>query len=559
MSMEKDTNRLLPWYRDPLVRGLLRLAVYLRVGAGLEHVREILSLVTRETAEGLRSPGNARQQVTEREWSRRIEPKPQKSEGKGTLSAGSTPRIMVVDNDRLICQQLERLYTESGHLVVTAGSAEEALGQLEKGEIDLVISEIHLPGMNGIELIKWVQENRPDIPVIVISGSADIETAVDVLKLGASDYIVKPFSVLAIQQSTMAAIEKMRVFMEIRHLRRSFNDEGEFGGMLSKTAEMHRVFEIIRLVAPTDMTVLVEGETGTGKELVANVIHYHSPRRNGPFITINCAAFPETLLESELFGYERGAFTGAEHSRGGKVELAHGGTLFLDEIESISLVMQGKLLRVLENQKVQPLGSSRSIQVDMRVITATNVPLEDLVAEGRMRSDFYYRISVVPIHLIPLRQRSEDIPLLVQDFLHYNPIAIQKGITGISERAMKKLMEYHWPANVRELHNLLVSAVVLATGRVIEEVDVPEVNSRAQAAGRAVSPTLPSSTLPLAQWLREQEKYYLIQQLRTSKGKIGAMAKSSGIDIKTFYNKMRLYGLDKTPLISSQEAKERET
>jgi len=460
--------------------------------------------------------------------------------------------ILVVDDEVMVRKQLERLYVQGGFRVLTAPSAEEAWEYLGGGEIDLVVTDIRLPGMDGVQLIARMKEICPDVPVIAITGYGDIETAVEVLKQGASDFIVKPFSAPAIQQSTMAALERMRVFMEIRHLRRSLNDGGEFGGILSKTAEMHRVFEIIRLVAPTDMTVLVEGETGTGKELVANAIHHHSPRRDGPFITINCAGFPESLLESELFGYERGAFTGAEHAQAGKVELAQGGTLFLDEIESISTVMQGKLLRVLEDQKVQRLGSSRSIQIDMRVITATNIPLEDQVAEGRMRNDFYYRINVIPIRLIPLRDRREDIPLLVQDFLHHHHVALQKGITGISRGAMNQLMQYSWPGNIRELQNALERAIVLTTGHVIEKVDLPKRLSRVQEGQIVAAPDL-----SLSQWLQAQEKQYLTQQLKAFGGRVDLTAKACRIGGRTLSRKISFYGLDKKTLRSESVGSQR--
>ena len=288
------------------------------------------------------------------------------------------------------------------------------------------------------------------------------------------------------------------------------------------------------------MTVLVEGETGTGKELVASAIHYHSPRRDGPFATINCAGFPETLLESELFGYEQGAFTGAERARAGKIELAHGGTLFLDEIESMSLLMQSKLLRVLEDQKVQRLGGNRPIQVDMRVIAASNVPLEALISQGKMRSDFYYRINVIPIRLLPLRDRREDIPLLVDDFLRHHRVAIQKGITGMSREPMSRLTQYHWPGNIRELQNILEKAVVMTTGAVIEKIEIPILSPVAADRG---APDPSANTLN--EWLMEQEKQYLIQQLGSYQGKIALTAKNSGLGIRTLTRKMRLYGLQK--------------
>lgn len=451
-----------------------------------------------------------------------------------------TPHILVVDDDALICQQLHHLYTHSGLRVTVATSAEKALEELGKRDIDLVVTDIRLPGISGVTLTERIQENWPDVPVIVITAYADIGTAVNVLKLGASDYIVKPFGAAAIQESTQALLEKVQVYTEIRQLRRSLKGGSEFGGMLSKTPEIHRVFEIIRMVAPTDATAIIEGETGTGKELVASAIHHHSPRQRGPFITINCAGFPETLLESELFGYERGAFTGADQSRAGKIELAHGGTLFLDEIESMSVVMQGKLLRALEDQKVQRLGGARSIRVDMRVIAATNVPVKNLVAEGRMRSDFYYRINVISIPLIPLRQRRVDIPLLVHDFLHQYPLAVQKGITRVSQRAMGQLMQYQWPGNIRELQNVLEKAIVLATSPVLEEIDLPDATPSTQEEGEKNPPVL-----PLSQWIKEQERQYLIQVLKSFGGSIGLTARSCRVDARTLYRKMRLYGLDK--------------
>ncbi len=468
--------------------------------------------------------------------------KPAERGKEDVLVSALTPCILVVDDDPSICEQFARLYTLNGYNAVTALSAEQALERLAVGDIDLLVTDIRMPGMSGVELTQRVQKQWPDVPVIVITGNADVETAVEVLKLGASDYIVKPSTSTVILEATCAVLDRARVFTEIRHLRRELKDRYEFGGMLSKTAEMHRVFEIIRMVSATDVTVLIEGETGTGKELVAQAIHHQSPRRNGPFVAINCAGFPETLLESELFGYERGAFTGADQARPGKIELAHGGTLFLDEIESMPLAMQAKLLLVLQDRKVQRLGGTKKVQIDMRVIAATNIPLAELVAQGQMRSDFYYRINVIPICLPPLRQRPDDIPLLVQDFLHHHPVAIQKGIQSISPRAMSQLMQHLWPGNVRELQNVLERAIVLTAGRTIEEFDLP--SGRPTAPVR-VSYQTGAPTLPLRQWLDEQEKLYLTQQLEACGGRIGLTASRSGVDVKTLYRKMRQHGLDK--------------
>ena len=450
------------------------------------------------------------------------------------------PNVLVVDDDTAVREQLARVYTLSGYTIVAVSSAEEALVQLAQGMIDFVITDIKLPGMSGSELIANMQEHFPDVPVIALTGYSDIETAIDVLKHGASDFVVKPFDLASLQESTRAGLGKSRVYMEIRHLRRYLSNSSEFGGMLSKTAEMHRLFEIVRMVAPTDMTVLIEGETGTGKELIASAVHYHSLRKNGPFVTINCGGVPEALLESELFGDEKGAFSGADQFRAGKIELAQGGTLFLDEIESISRVMQAKLLRVLEDQRFQRPGGSESVQIDMRVIAATNVPLKDLVSEGKMRSDFYYRINVIPLHLIPLRQRRVDIPLLVQDFLHRHPVAASKGITSVSKTVMRALVDYLWPGNIRELQNLLERAIVLTTGKVIEAIDLPSgVDEPQQGSARN------GFEAPLSDWLGEQEKAYLAQKLALFQGNIAATAKSCGIGVRTLSRKMRIYELDK--------------
>jgi DNA-binding NtrC family response regulator len=463
--------------------------------------------------------------------------------GRGTAAVSQlVAHVLVIDDEPMICQQLERLYTQTGHRVTTTSKVEHALEYLENEDVDLVITDMRLPGLSGVDLIRSIQERWPDVPVIVMTGYAHIESAVEVLKLGASDYIVKPFSAAAIQESSRAILDKARIFTEIRHLRRELKERCEFGGMLSKTQEMHRVFEIIRMVSSTDMTVVVEGETGTGKELVASAIHHQSPRRDGPFITINCAGFPETLLESELFGYERGAFTGADQARPGKIELAHGGTLFLDEIENMSISMQTKLLLVLQDQRVQRLGGTRWSRINMRVIAASNVPLRELVKKGQMRQDFYYRINVIPIHLIPLRKRRDDIPLLVQDFLHHHSIALQKKITGLSQKAMNQLMNYTWPGNIRELHNVLEKGIVLTKSRTIDNIDIPD--------GDLVSDTVkqeidPAPDAPLLQWVKEREKEYLVRKLEAFKGRIDLTAKSCGVDVRTIHRKMRIHGLDK--------------
>ena len=465
-----------------------------------------------------------------------------KQPNKASLSVTRpTPHILVVDDDELACQELKGIYRHNNYKVTVAHCAEEALPRLAELDIDLSVVDIRLPGMSGIELVKYIRVNCPDVPVIVITGHGDIETAIDVLKLGASDYFAKPFSLAAIQESTRLVLQKAQAFIEIRHLRRSLKEFYNFGPMVSKTAAMHKVFEIIRTVAGTDMTVVVEGETGTGKELVARTIHDLSPRQMKPFVAINCAGFVESLLESELFGYEKGAFTGADQARPGKIEVANGGTLFLDEIESISLNMQCKLLRVLEERVVQRLGSSRAVEVDMRVIAASNVRLQDLLVQKKVRKDFYYRINVISIELLPLRKRLEDIPLLVQDFLHHHPVAIQKGITKISQQALDRLMGYSWPGNIRELQNVLERTIVLEKSEVISDVSIPKLRSYHQWDAENVT-----QEIPLHQWVQEQEKKYLIRKLSLFGGRVDLTAKSCCVGVRTLSRKMHFYGIDKT-------------
>jgi DNA-binding NtrC family response regulator len=449
-----------------------------------------------------------------------------------------TPQILVINPDPMVCEQLKRLYTQCAYLVAVLTSGQSALERVADGSTDLLVTDVRVPDLEGIKFIEQVRQSYSDVPVIVVTADKNVDTAVRVLKLGVSDYIGTPFNAESVQETTRLALEKAQIFMELRHMRRTLNESFEFVGMLSKTPEMHQVFETIRMVSNMDVTVLVEGETGTGKELVAQAIHDWSPRRGGKLVTINCAGVPDTLLESELFGYEKGAFTGADHARQGMLELAHGGTLFLDEIESMSLPMQAKLLRVLEDKKVQRLGGNRSYQIDMRVIAATNVPANDLVSQGKMRKDFYYRINVVPIQLMPLRRRRADIPLLIQNFLRQHPFAVQKGLTEISRKAMSQLMNYSWPGNIRELQNILEKAIVLCTSPIIEKVGLPE------GVSLAVRENLPAS-VPFSEWIKEQEKKYLVEQLHASHGRLDQTAANSGMCVRTLFRKMRLYGLDK--------------
>ncbi len=451
-------------------------------------------------------------------------------------------RILIVDDDPLICRQLEDLYASQQYLVSSAGNASEALRLLGEHDFSLAVVDLRIPGTDGIGLTREIREHWPELDVIMITGYASIKGAVEAIKQGASDYITKPFQKEEILLATEKVLEKRRLLDEINYLRNQLSNRYSFANIVSRNRVMHEIFETIEVLAQNDATVLITGESGTGKELVARAVHYQGKRKSGRFVAINCAAFPDTLLESELFGYERGAFTGAVHDRVGKIELASGGTLFLDEIESITLNMQLKLLRVLEEREVERLGGNRRIKVNMRVIAATNVELSELVADGRMREDFFYRINVVPIRIPPLRDRIEDIPLLVSEFLRNSEMARERGISRVSNKALSELMGYGWPGNVRELGNVLERAILRTTGPVIREVDLPGTGKRKDI--ESLRRTY-DYEVPLKEYLRRAEKDYLSHVLRKNRGSINLSAKHALVDAATLHRKMKLHALQR--------------
>jgi DNA-binding NtrC family response regulator len=400
-----------------------------------------------------------------------------------------------------------------------------------------------MPGIDGFELARHVREKAPDTDIILMTAFGNVKQAVEAMKLGASDYITKPFQPEAIRLVSAKLVERRRLLEEVRELRERVHDEHKFENILSKSPKMVKVFDLIRSLAETDSGVMITGETGTGKELVARAIHNLSRRKGKQFVAINCGAFPDTLLESELFGYEKGAFTGAVQSRAGKIEIADGGTLFLDEIETMAAPMQVKLLRVLQEREVERLGGNRKVKVDMRVIAATNVDLTLCLARGTLREDFYYRINVIPVQLPPLRERLEDLPLLIEHILARHSVARERGIRQVASKVVDQMLAYHWPGNIRELENILERAIVKCTGTVVEEVDLPLPPQRIVdlqfAAGEQ------SGNLSLKQYLASSEKEYLRGLLVRFKGGIGPTARAAKVDNKTLYRKMRRYGLNK--------------
>jgi two-component system response regulator AtoC len=449
--------------------------------------------------------------------------------------------LIVEDHDRLR-EQLGQFYEQEGFKITTAACGEDGIEKLSQEKFAIVVSDVKMPGIDGFQLTRHVREKYPDTDVILITAFGNIKQAVEAMKLGASDYITKPFQPEAIRLVSEKLIERRRLLEEVKELRQRIHEEYTLENILSKSPKMLKVFDLIRSLAETDSGVMITGETGTGKELVARAIHNLSRRKSRQFVAINCGAFPDTLLESELFGYEKGAFTGAVQSRAGKIELADGGTLFLDEIEAMAPPMQVKLLRVLQEREVERLGGNRRVKIDMRVIAATNVDLSLCLARGTLREDFYYRINVIPIQLPALRERLEDLPLLIDHILSRHPVAIEKKIRQLTPKVLDQMLAYHWPGNIRELENILERAIVKSQGEVIEIVDLPAPPQRIVDAWYAGNG---NREISLKQWLSNSEKDYLRSLLIKYKGSISSTAKEAKVDNKTLYRKMRRHGLHK--------------
>jgi DNA-binding NtrC family response regulator len=451
--------------------------------------------------------------------------------------------VLIVEDHDQLREQLGRFYQEEGYRVTTAASGEEALDKLAQEKFAIVVSDVKMPGIDGFQLARHIREKSSDTDIILITAFGNIKQAVEAMKLGASDYITKPFQPEAIRLVSSKLIERRRLLQEVRELRERVQDEHKFENIMSKSPKMLKVFDLIRSLAETDSGVMITGETGTGKELVARAIHNLSRRKIKQFVAINCGAFPDTLLESELFGYEKGAFTGAVQSRAGKIEIADAGTLFLDEIETMAAPMQVKLLRVLQERELERLGGNRKIKVDMRVIAATNVDLTLCLARGTLREDFYYRINVIPVQLPPLRERLEDLPLLIEYILGRHAVAREREIRQVSSKVLDQMLAYHWPGNIRELENILERAIVKCSGAMLEEVDLPVPPQRVLDMQFVNGNS--GGDMSLKQHLASSEKDYLRGLLIKYKGGIGPTAKEANVDNKTLYRKMRRYGLHK--------------
>ena len=382
--------------------------------------------------------------------------------------------ILIVDDEKNYLLVLEALLVDAGYEVITSDNTAEALEITMSHDLDLVITDMRMPGLDGMEFLAQLRSRQPDPPVIMMTAYATVEKAVEAMKRGAFDYITKPFKNEELILTIRKAIEMHRLKQENLLLSRELQERFQFGNIVGKSKIMRQVYEIIEKVAQTRASVLITGESGTGKELIARAIHFNSPRRDKPFISVNCSALSETLLESELFGHERGAFTGAVSQRKGRFELAHGGTLFLDEVGDMSPALQVKLLRVLQEMKFERVGGTKTLQVDARLVTASNRELDREVELGRFREDLYYRLKVVHIKVPPLRERRDDIPLLVHHFLEKAAEVNKIPVKRVSHEALKYLYQYDWVGNVRELENVIERAVILCDGDDVRPQDLPE-------------------------------------------------------------------------------------
>lgn len=442
--------------------------------------------------------------------------------------------ILIIDDEKNIREGLSAALELDGYSVKLAANGAEGLALIEKGDIDLVITDLRMPGISGEEVLAKVRGESPGIPVIVLTGHGSIDTAVDAMRNGAYDFLTKPLSLDRLSLIVKRALAGRE--LEIRHssLQQELDAKASFESIIGKSAEMQRIFQMVRKAADSKASVLITGESGTGKELIANALHNLSPRKNHPFIKVHCAALSETLLESELFGHEKGAFTGAAARKRGRFELANTGTIFLDEIGEINQNVQIKILRVLQDKRFERVGGEDTLEVDVRVIAATNRNLEEEIAQGRFREDLFYRLNVVHIQVPPLRDRKDDIPLMLNAFLDEFNRENNKSITGFDARSRSALYKYDWPGNIRQLRNCVESAVVMCSGHEITLEDLPP-TVRGAAESNVIQ-------VPVGISMAEAEKIIIQQNLASNQGNKSKTADILGIGRKTLHRKLEGYG-----------------
>jgi two-component system response regulator PilR (NtrC family) len=449
-------------------------------------------------------------------------------------------KILVVDDEPSIVEVLKTLLGREGYAVTVAEDGTGALAKLAEDEFDLLITDVRMQPMDGVALLRKAREMHEHLAIIMMTAYATVETAVEAMKNGAFDYVCKPFKIDELMLTVQRALSYEHALLENETLKENLNTPTHFQSLVGEHPSMERVYAMIEKVARTDSTILIRGESGTGKELVAKALHDYSRRKEAPFLGINCAALPATLLESELFGYMKGAFTGASKAKKGLFEAAEGGTLLLDEVGSIPVDMQLKLLRVLEEREIRPVGSTKSIPVDVRIVAATNEPLEKKIASGDFREDLYYRLSVIPIELPPLRDRMSDVGILTRFFLNKSMEKENRKVT-MSDSAFQALGCYNWPGNVRELENTISRAFALCENDEITLADLPtdivDAANRRLAEGKASSNREKFRGSSLKAFLRSKEKDYISYVLQECGGDKEKAAKSLGISLATFYRK----------------------
>jgi two-component system response regulator HydG len=452
------------------------------------------------------------------------------------------PKILVVDDEESHRIMLRAVLGAEGYAVTEAADGTEAVTAVGKEAFDVILLDIRMTKMDGIEALGEIRKISPLVPVLIMTAYASVKTAVEALKAGAFDYLTKPLDIEELKILIDKAMDHYHLRAENLILKERLGDRFDFSRIIAASPKMKTLLETLAMVAPSDATVLIMGESGTGKEVIANAIHHNSPRAGEPFIKVSCAALPETLLESELFGHEKGAFTGAVARREGRFQLAHRGAIFLDEVGEMSPALQTKLLRVLQEKEFEPLGSARTIKVDIRVIAATNRDLEKEVKEGRFREDLYYRLNVVPLVLPTLRERREDIPLLADHFLALFREKYRKPIKAISGKALDLLVRYDWPGNVRELENVIERAVILSRDEVLFPADLPpQIRMLSEGVEEA------GFVIPTGMSLDEMERALIVKTLDETGGNRTRASEILGINRRTLQNKLKQYGLTDPP------------
>jgi two-component system, NtrC family, response regulator HydG len=456
--------------------------------------------------------------------------------------------ILIIDDNETIREGLAHTVRKMGHRSVVASGGEDGLARFkDSGQVDFVITDLRMEGMDGVQVLRAIHQRDPDVPTMIITAFGTVETAVEAMKLGAFDFLTKPFAPEVVRLKVERALElaatrraKSKLEAQNEYLRGQAEERYQFAELVGGSDKMQKIFRTVERVAPTDSSVFIAGESGTGKELVARAVHSMSKRAGGPFIKVNCGALTETLLESELFGHEKGAFTGAIKTKMGRFELADGGTLFLDEIGDVPLSMQVKLLRVLQEQEFERVGGEQTIKVDVRVVSATHKNLDEEVAAGRFRQDFYYRLHVVPVEIPALRERREDIPLLVQHFIEKLAPKINPQVRGMADDALGRLMAYGWPGNVRELENVIEQALVFAEGATIGVAALP---AMLQGPGGEDTLDVPRE-MSLPDILEDLERQLILKAFRKASGVKTETARLLGIKTSALYYKLDKYGIE---------------